>query len=79
MSINLPYVEGNSEKLQRILRSHRIRSTFYIEKTLHKLLCKHKNRLVTEDKNNIVYKFDCSNCEAVYLGESKWSLKSCSN
>ena len=29
MSINLPYVEGTSEKLRRILRSHKIRSTFY--------------------------------------------------
>ena len=28
MSINLPYVEGTSEKLRRILRSHKIRSTF---------------------------------------------------
>ena len=75
MSINLPYVEGTSEKLRRILRSHKIRSTFYTEKTLRKLLCKPKDRVATEDKNNIVYKTDCSNCEAVYFGESKRSLK----
>ena len=31
ISINLPYVEGASEKLRRILRSHKIRSTFYTE------------------------------------------------
>ena len=34
MSIYLPYVEGTSEKLRRILRSHKIRSTFYTENTL---------------------------------------------
>ena len=28
MSINLPYVEGTSEKLGHIPRSHKIRSTF---------------------------------------------------
>ena len=28
MSINLPYVEGTGEKLRRIFRSHKIRSTF---------------------------------------------------
>ena len=39
ISINLLYVEGTSEKLRRILRSHKIRSTFYIEMTLHKLFC----------------------------------------
>ena len=39
MSINLPYVEATSEKLRRTLRSHKIRSTFYTESTLRKLLC----------------------------------------
>ena len=75
MSRNLPYVEGTSEKLRRILRSYKIRSTFYTENTLRKLLCKPKDRVATEDKNNIVYEIDCSNCEAVYFGESKRSLK----
>ena len=28
MSINLPYVEGTSENLRRILRSHKIKSNF---------------------------------------------------
>ena len=75
MSINLAYIEGTSEKLQCILRSHKIRSTFYTEMTLCKLLCKPKDRVATEDKNNIVYEIDCSNCQAVYFGESKRSLK----
>ena len=70
MSINLPCVEGNSEKLWRILGSHKIGSTLYTENTLHKLLCKPKDRVATEDKNNIVYEIDYSNCEAVYFGES---------
>ena len=34
---------------------------------MRKLLCKRKDRVATEDKNNI--------CEAVYFGESKRSLK----
>ena len=76
MSINLPQVEGASEKLRRILRSHKIRSTFYTEKTLRKLLCKPKDRVATEDKNNIFYEIDCSNCQAVFFGESKQCLKS---
>ena len=76
ISINLPYVQGTSEKLRCILRSHEIRSTFYTEMTLLKLLCKPKDRVATEDKNNIVYEIDCSNCQAVYFIESKRSLKS---
>ena len=54
-SINLLYVEGTSEKLRRILTSHKIRLTFYNEMTSRKLLCKPKDRLATEDKSNIVY------------------------
>ena len=76
MSINLPHVEGTSEKLRRILRSHKIRSISYTESTLHKLLCKPKDRVATEHKNNVVYEIDCSNCEAVYFSESKRSLQS---
>ena len=53
MSINLPYTEDTSEKL--LLKFHKIRSTFSTEITLHKLLCRPKDRVATEDKNNIIY------------------------
>ena len=43
------------------------------------LLCKPKEWVATEDKNNIAYKMDSSNCKAVYFGESKWSLKLCAD
>ena len=45
VSINLLYVKGTNEKLRRILRSHNIKSTFYTENTLRKLLCKPKDRV----------------------------------
>ena len=64
------------KSLQHILRSYKISSRFYTEKTLCKLLCKPKDWVATKDKNNIVYEIDCSNCQAVYFGESKRSLKS---
>ena len=38
-----------------------MKSTFYAESTLRKLLCKPKDRVATEDKNNIVYENDCNN------------------
>ena len=60
MSINLLYVEGTNEKLQSMLRSHKIRSIFYTKTTLCKLLCKPKDQVATEDKNNTVYGIDCS-------------------
>ena len=50
MSINLLYVEGTSKKLQRIIKSHKIRSSFYTESNLRKLLCKPKDQVAMEDK-----------------------------
>ena len=76
MSLNLPYVEGTSEKLRFIIGSQKIRSTLYTVNTLRKLLCKFKDRVVTEDKNSIAYEIHCSKCVVVYFGESKRSLKS---
>ena len=46
---------------------------------MHKFLCKPKDLVATEDKNNIVYEIDCSNFEAVYFDESKRSLTSYSD
>ena len=60
MIMNFSYVKYTNEKLRRIPRTHKIISTFYTENTLHKLLCKPKDQVATEDKNKIVYELDCS-------------------
>ena len=53
------------------VRSHKIRSTFYTENTLRELLCKPKDRVATEDENNIFYEIDRNSYKAVYFDESK--------
>ena len=68
MSVNFPFFECISEKLRLILRSNKIRSTFYTESTLRELLCKPK---ATEDKNKIIVEINCSNREAVYFAKYK--------
>ena len=71
MNLNLLYIEGTSEKLQFILRSHKLILTFFTENALRKLLCKPKGQVATGDKNNITYEIHCSKREAVYFDESK--------
>ena len=78
-SMRVKYVKGTGEKLRRILRSHKVVLTFYIESTLHKLLCGRKDGVASEDKNYIVSEIFCSNCETVDLGEWKCFLNLCSN
>ena len=65
MSLNLQYVEGTSEKLWPVLKSHKIISTFQTESTFCKVLCKPKDQVATKVTNNIVYEIVYSNCEAV--------------
>ena len=69
--INLPYVKGTSEQLKRIFNDHNINCTFYTTTTLRTLLLHVKDPVPLEQRNGIVYKYDCKDCEAVYFGESK--------
>ena len=69
--INLLYVKGTSEQLKRILNDHNINCTFYTTTTLRTLLSHAKDPVPSEQRNNIVYKYDCKGCEAVYSGELK--------
>ena len=76
MSVNITYVEGASI-LRHILRSHKIRSTFYTEKTFLNSFVNLKIKQIQKIKTiSFIYEIDCSICEAVYFGESKRSLKS---
>ena len=52
MNINLQYVEGTNEKLQHILRYN---SNLHLDSSLCILLCKSKDRVAAENKNNTVY------------------------
>ena len=72
--INLPYVKGTSKQLQRIFNDHNINCTFYTTTTLCTLLSHAKDPVPSEQRNNIVYKYDCKDCEAVYFRESKRTL-----
>ena len=45
--------------------------TFYTTTALHTLLSRAKDPVLSEERNNIVYKYDFEDCEAVYFGESK--------
>ena len=62
------------------MRYHKLRSFFKtIENNLCKLLFKPKDWVATNDKSSIAYECNCSNSKTFYFGESKRSLKSCSD
>ena len=63
--VNLPYVKGTSEQLKRIFNDHNINCTFYTTTTFCTLLSHAKDHVPSEQRNNIVYKYDCKDCETV--------------
>ena len=48
MTINLPFVEGTIEGTTAHTQISEIRSTFYTENALHKLLCRPKDQVATD-------------------------------
>ena len=73
-SINLPYIQGLSEKLKQALNKHNIKATFYTQTTFRSLLSKPKDPIPKEDRNNAVYQLNCKDFEALYVGETKRTL-----
>ena len=65
MSIGFSYMKGTYQKLQCILVTDKTRSTFSTGKTLHELLCKLKDRVDREDKENIAYEIYFNIFEAI--------------
>ena len=46
-----------------------------MDKGLQSVITKGKDTLKTLDKNNVVYKLNCLDCPAVYIGETKRALR----
>ena len=68
--IILPYVQGLSEPIRRMLEEADIRVRFKPNTTLRKLLVKPKDPVPVECRTGIVYQIPCSDCSQMYVGQS---------
>lgn len=48
---------------------------FSVNKSMESVITRGKDKCKLLDRNNVVYKFECKNCEAVYVGETKRKLR----
>ena len=76
--ISIPYVEGLSEKISRILGNYNINIAFKNHKSLKIIFKSTKDQLKKEKLSHIVYSIPCKdkNCKAVYIGQTKRFLQS---
>ena len=76
-SVTLPYVQGMSEHLRRVLSNLDIRVTFRPHFTLRQLLVKPKDPVPPDRRKGVVYKVSCKDCSYSYIGQTGRSLSDC--
>ena len=69
--VTLPYIAGVTERLARILRSRNVCVTEKPHRTLRSQVVHPKNPVDSMDKRGAVYKVECGDCDAKYIGETK--------
>ena len=72
----LPYVQGVSEKISRILKQQKVKVAYKPQQTINSLFPRPKERDDSDrQKSGIVYKINCTQCNFVYYGQTERSLK----
>ena len=71
----LPYINGSTEPLKRLLKRYGIRTTTKPLRTLEQGFPSPKDRPLPEKQTNVVYKINCADCSWSYIGETGRALE----
>ena len=66
----LPFVDGLSQNLQRVLKSYCVATSFRPHTTLRKLLVAPKDTFPIDKRSGCVYLLSCQQCTAIYIGQT---------
>lgn len=66
----IPYVQGLTESVSRIMKTHGVTTAIRPHKTIRNELVKPKDQRLLGETAECVYKIPCANCEKVYVGET---------
>jgi len=80
----IPYIRNISEITASLINKSLFIVGFRVINKIDKIVTVQKNRTEHTQKNNVVYKINCKNCEVTYVGQTKRQLKTkvkehCSN
>ena len=62
-------------RISNLFKPHNIWTIPTVNKSLTSIITRGKDKCNTLDRNNVVYKFECKDCDAVYVGETKRKLR----
>ena len=74
VTATIPYIKGTSEIISRILRPYNIRVAHKLITTLRHILTNVKGKDQPHDRQGAVYKINCADCQATYIGETGRNL-----
>ena len=72
--ISLPYIKGLSESITRSINKNGCDVLYTIPKKLDTLIKRGKDKIDTIKRTDVVYKIECENCNATYIGQTKRHL-----
>ena len=71
----LPYIQGVSDKIQRVLNSVGVKVALKPLLTIGRFLPSLKDPILTSEKSCLIYKIPRNDCEFSYIGQTKRDLK----
>ena len=69
-AVALPYIEGKSEAIRRVLNRVGIKTTFTSANSIGRHLTNVKDSVPDRDLGDLIYRISCLDCEEVYVGET---------
>ncbi|CAH8868385.1 unnamed protein product [Trichobilharzia szidati] len=69
-SVVIPYKEGTSEALRRILNKAGIKTAFKPTNSIRNKLCRLKDPVEPLKQSNLVYLIPCNDCQVKYIGQT---------
>ena len=73
--VTLPYVQGTTEAVSRVLTQAGFRVAMKPCRTLRQELVAPKDKVDTLDKSGVVYQIRCQECDSSYIGHTSKNLK----
>ena len=68
--ISIPYIPGTSERLKRLFKRYNLEVAHLPTRKLRSEICHLKDKKTPQEKAGVVYRIDCENCDARYVGET---------
>ena len=68
--VSIPYVAGTSERISRIFRKYDVNVAHQPARKLKNEICHLKDRRPVNERAGVVYKLNCLDCNAAYVGET---------